>query len=215
MATTLQHSRARQLAGSLAVPHGEHICMLYRESDEQFRTIAGFFAAALRDRHKLLYITDANPADEVRRRFAELGVDLGEASGAEVRTTIESYHPEGRFEPEAMLAQLEDYAARATRQGFAGCRCTGEMGWASRKIPGAERLIEYEVLLTDVIERLPFSGICQYDVRLFDGPTILAVLEVHPFLLVRGQILRNPNFVRRTAAEAAASRIARDDRPRV
>jgi hypothetical protein len=74
------------------------------------------------------------------------------------------------------------------------------MGWAARRIPGAERLIQYEVMLTDVIERQPFSGICQYDVRLFDGPTILAVVEVHPFVLVRGQILRNPNYVRRDAA---------------
>jgi hypothetical protein len=189
--------------------------MLYRDSDEQFRTIAGFFAAALRDKHKLLYITDASPADEVRRRFAELGVDLGASSGAEVKTTVESYHPQGRFDPEAMCAGLEEFARRAIGERFAGCRCTGEMGWAARGIPGAERLIEYEVMLTDVIERLPFSGICQYDVRLFDGPTILAILEVHPFLLVRGQILRNPNFVRRSVTEAAGSRVAPDERARV
>jgi hypothetical protein len=78
------------------------------------------------------------------------------------------------------------------------------MGWATRRPPGYERLIEYESMLNDVIEREPFSGICQYDVRLFDGPTLLAVMEVHPYLLVRGQVLRNPNYVRRSEAAKAS-----------
>jgi hypothetical protein len=188
------------------------MCLLYRDDVEQLRTIARFFSAAAVERHKVLYITDARSPADVRRRFAQLGVDLGEPSGAEVQTTTEAYHPDGRFEPERMLAGLDSFATRSVDSGFAGCRCAGEMGWAARDVPGAERLIEYEVLLTDVIERQPFSGICQYDVRLFDGPTLLSILEVHPFLLVRGQVLRNPNFVRKN--EFGRVRVA-DDRPTV
>jgi hypothetical protein len=199
----------------LGVPDGQHICLLYGDENEQFRTVAGFFAAARAGGHKLLYITDTNPIEVVRRRFAELGVDVGSRSGAEVKTTLEAYHPEGRFEPEVMCDGLEAFAARATAEGFAGCRCTGEMGWAARNVPGSERLIEYEIMLTDVIERQPFSGICQYDVRLFDGPTILAVLEVHPYLLVRGRILRNPNFVRPTVPLRGGAPAGAADAPRI
>jgi hypothetical protein len=130
-----------------------------------------------------------------------------------VKTTIESYHPKGWFEPESMCAGLEAFATRAVREGFAGCRCTGEMGWAARNIPGSERLIEYETMLTDVMERLPFSGICQYDVRLFDGPTILAILAVHPLLLLRGQILRNPNYLRKSVAPGGVRSASPDERP--
>jgi hypothetical protein len=197
-----QHSTRRPLEAELGVPHGHHICLLYGDEEEQLRSTAGFLAAGLQGGHKLLYITDTAPVAEVRRRFAELGAGLG--ASLEVKTTFESYHPTGRFEPEVMCAGLEAFAARAMAEGFAGCRCTGEMGWAARRIPGSERLVEYEAMLTDVIERQPFSGICQYDVRLFDGPTILAVIEVHPYLLVRGQILRNPNYVRRNGTRAVA-----------
>jgi hypothetical protein len=188
------------------------MCLLYRDDVEQLRSIARFFSAAAEERHKVLYITDQRSPAEVRRRFAELRVDLGESSGAEVQTTAEAYHPDGRFVPERMLSGLDTFASRSVEAGFAGCRCAGEMGWASRDVPGAERLLEYEVMLTDVIERQPFSGICQYDVRLFDGPMLLSILEVHPFLLVRGQVLRNPNYVRRN--EFGRVRVV-DDRPAV
>jgi hypothetical protein len=196
----------------LSVPNGLHMCLLYRDDVEQLRTIARFFSAAAEEKHKVLYITDAHPPANVRRRFAEFRVDLSESSGAEVQTTTEAYYPDGRFEPERMLTGLDSFATRSVETGFAGCRCAGEMGWAAREVPGSERLLEYEVMLTELIERRPFSGICQYDVRLFDGATLLAILEVHPFLLVRGQVLRNPNFVRRN--EFGGWRVA-DDHPTV
>lgn len=208
---TPDRSRNHLLNSGIGVPDARHMCLLYRDEQDQFRQVARFFEAALQSAHKILYITDTNPAEEVRRRFAELGVDLGTSSGAEVKTTIESYHPAGRFEPERMCASIETLVARALAEGFAGSRCAGEMGWAARKIPGSERLIEYETMLTHIIERLPFSGICQYDVRLFDGPTILAILDVHPFLLVSGQVLRNPNYVQRNVA--AVTGTPRDECP--
>jgi len=180
----------------LSVPSGQHICLLYREDDERTLELSRFLAAGRREQHKLLYIVDERAPSVVRRRYAELGVDLDPSTGAQVLTTVEAYYPDGRFDPDAMLAGLDAFSEEAVREGFAGCRCTGEMGWAARRVPGAERLIEYEARLTGVIERHRFSGICQYDVRLFDGPTLLAVLEVHPFLLVRGQVIRNPNHVR-------------------
>jgi hypothetical protein len=178
------------------VPSGQHICLLHRDDEERFRVLAPFFSAALHQKHKLMYMTDGISADDVCERFESLGVDF-RSSSTEVQTTKEAYFPDGQFRPEAMCAALADYSRGAVRLGFTGVRCSGEMDWASRGVPGSERLLDYEAMLTPLIERMPFSGICQYDVRLFDGPTILAILELHPFLLVRGQVLENPNYVRR------------------
>ncbi|MBF0539523.1 MAG: hypothetical protein HQL03_14855, partial [Nitrospirae bacterium] len=42
----------------------------------------------------------------------------------------------------------------------------------------------------------PFSAlICQYDAKMYSGATIFDVLSVHPFMVVKGQILRNPYYV--------------------
>lgn len=175
----------------LAVPSGRHICLLYGDDEERFLEVSRFLSAGHRQGHWLRYIVDAPSAEVLKRRLEEVGL-----GSTEVTTTADAYYPLGRFEPEAMIASLEASCGKAVQDGFRGCRCTGEMGWATRGVPGSERLIEYEVRLTEVIERNPFSGICQYDVRIFDGRTILAVLEAHPFLLLRGQVLRNPNYVR-------------------
>jgi hypothetical protein len=37
---------------------------------------------------------------------------------------------------------------------------------------------------------------CLYDARLFDGATLFKVLQVHPYMIARGQIVRNPFYVR-------------------
>jgi hypothetical protein len=196
MTDRTQSGSPRDRVDELSVPSGQHICLLYQDDAERFSTLARFFAAGLRENRKLLYIVDRRSPDDLRAEFAALGVDLRDR--AEVRTTEDAYYPAPgrRFEPEAMCGSLDEFCRVATAEGFAGCRCTGEMNWASRDIPGADRLIEYEASLTEVIERNPFSGICQYDVRLFDGRTLLDLIEVHPYLLVRGQVLRNPNHVR-------------------
>lgn len=180
---------------SLRVPHGRHICLLFGDDDDRFRVLARFFRGALEEHHRALYVSDTSSASELGQRFAQFGVDLGEhGEAAAVWPASDAYFPEGRFEPEQMLASLAAFSAAAVATGFGGSRCAGEMSWAARGVPGSERLIEYEMMLTDVIERLPFSGICQYDVRRFDGPTLLSILEVHPYMISRGQILANPAY---------------------
>ncbi len=43
----------------------------------------------------------------------------------------------------------------------------------------------YEVAYDSVSKRFPVMTLCQYDVRHFDGKTILAALQVHPDLFTR------------------------------
>jgi hypothetical protein len=42
---------------------------------------------------------------------------------------------------------------------------------------------------------VPLTVMCQYDARKFDGSTIYDVINVHPIMIVRGHILRNPFYV--------------------
>lgn len=64
-----------------------------------------------------------------------------------------------------------------------------------RGIPGSEKLIEYESRLNLLVEQNPITLICQYDANRFDGATIYDVLNVHPMMIVRGQVVRNPYYV--------------------
>jgi len=46
-----------------------------------------------------------------------------------------------------MIALLRSQTERALAEGYAALRVTGEMSWASRDLPGSERLIDYEAKL--------------------------------------------------------------------
>jgi hypothetical protein len=45
-----------------------------------------------------------------------------------------------------------------------------------------------------LVREYPINVVCQYDARAFDGATILDILKVHPLMIVRGNIIRNPFF---------------------
>lgn len=47
-----------------------------------------------------------------------------------------------------------------------------------------------------MLETHPVTAICQYDANRFDGDTILQCLEVHPYMIVRGQVVQNPFYMK-------------------
>lgn len=70
------------------------------------------------------------------------------------------------------------------------------MSWALKGVPGSDRLMEYEARVNDLLVKYPVTAICQYDARKFDGATILQCLKVHPHMIVHGQIIRNPYYMK-------------------
>ena len=46
--------------------------------------------------------------------------------------------------------------------------------------------------------------ICQYDLRRFSGAVLLDVLQVHPYVMIRGSIMPNPFYNPAEDALAAA-----------
>jgi hypothetical protein len=56
--------------------------------------------------------------------------------------------------------------------------------------------MEYEALVNEVVITHPVTAVCQYDANKFSGSTILDVLKVHPMMIVHGQIVRNPYYIK-------------------
>jgi hypothetical protein len=46
-----------------------------------------------------------------------------------------------------------------------------------------------------VLEKNPLTVICQYDARRFSGELIMDMLSVHPMMIVRGQLVKNPYYI--------------------
>lgn len=178
-------------------PEGTHMCHIFGDEEEQGDVISRYVASGLAEGEQVCYFADAMSVDETRARLAGLGVPVPAAEDGKllVASAVDMYCPDGTFVPDRMLANFPVVYNAGREAGFAGVRATGEMSWARRGLPGSERLIEYESRINTVVRETPLIAVCQYDARLFDGATLFEVLIVHPVMIVRGRISRNPYYI--------------------
>jgi hypothetical protein len=145
------------------------------------------------------YVADVPSEADLPRALARL--DLSRAfKGPPVQvaasTTKEGYYPDGSFDPDGMLARLRAAYQQCKDHGLAGARFAGEMTWALRGVPGADRILECETRINDLIKEAPMVIMCQYDINKFDGGMIYDVLNAHEVVIIGGHVLRNPFYQR-------------------
>lgn len=176
---------------------GHHIIYLYNDDRERRRTMARYLRQGWIDHEKLLYLVDDISPDEMRKELAALGVDVGERQDDfDVTRGHHTLCPDHYFTSEFMLGVVGDYYRNAIRDGYTGARGAGEMSWAliegRATVPD---LLQYEAKLNRVLEDHPLTTVCQYDARRFDGGLVMDMLSVHPMMIVRGQLVKNPSYV--------------------
>ncbi len=177
-------------------PAGTHMCLIYSDESERRKTIGKFLESGLLAGEKVAYFADTLTPAEVRAWLQEMGIALPESDGFAITAAEKTYCASGEFVPAAMLQTLREFYRQAKLEGYPNARVSGEMSWALRDIPGTNRLMEYEALVNDVLVTHPVTAICQYDASRFSGATILNVLKVHPMMVVRGQIVQNPYYMK-------------------
>lgn len=183
-----------------------HICLIYDSDDERRYVMCRYLAAGLRQGDSVRYFTDTTPAPWIRSWMRAIGVEVEavEERGAFViGLAVDAYCPNGVFDPEEMIARIVRSYEASHRAGFTGSRNVGEMTWVHRGFPGSQRFLEYEAKLNAISTPYRHTGMCQYDARRFDGAALFRVLEVHPFMVSQGQIVRNP-YYRRPGEDTAS-----------
>lgn len=178
-------------------PEDTHICYLYNSDEERRRILPQFARQALLQNEAFGYLADVPARTDLPAAMARLdltGALTGAPGQVELSTTVEGYYPDGSFDPEQMLARLRERYELARAAGLAGARIAGEMDWALRGVPGADRIIECESRINLLVKEAPITVMCQYDLRKFDGAMMFDVMNVHPMMIVGGHILRNPFY---------------------
>ncbi len=177
-------------------PKSGHICLIYDNEQQRQRIVSEYLAAGLRQGELVRYAADVTNSEQVRAWLLELGVELPEGESFTVFKAENFYCPNGRFEPQEMIAGMLPRFEQVKQAGYSGIRSSGEMSWTLKGIPGSDRWLEYETFLNTVGGTFPHSGMCQYDAQLFDGATLFKVLQIHPYMIAQGQIVRNPFYTR-------------------
>lgn len=179
-------------------PAGTHMCYIYNDDTERRGVVSKYVESGLAAREKVSYFVDLVSPEDLPAQLSTLAIDLPpdiDARGLSITLALDTYCPDGTFLPERMLENLRSMYTSSIDEGYAGARVTGETTWTLRGVPGSARLIEYEALINTVVRTYPTTVICQYDARRFDGATLFDVLNVHPMMIIRGQVVRNPYYV--------------------
>ncbi len=179
------------------VREGQHIVYLYNDDWDRKRTMAKFLQQGLIDNDKVIYLVDDLTPNEMRAELLDLGVDI-EEKHADIDITKGHYTqcPNNYFSREFMLRLIKNYYMKAINEGYDGVRGAGEMSWAlTEGRVTAQDLIIYETELNNLLMEHPLTTVCQYDARRFDGAIIMDILSVHPKMIVRGQLVKNPCYL--------------------
>jgi len=180
---------------STIFPDGLHFCYIFNDDTERVKTMAKFLANSLSTGQKVLNIVDTISPRDVRKEMERLGVKMEEKGKDIVTIDNESaYCPKGTFDPIGLLDGAVAFCKQAHGEGYAGSRICGDMSWVIRKNVPREDLLSYEIKVNDYVKIPPCAALCEYDARKFDGATIMDILSVHPAMIVRGQIVKNPYF---------------------
>ncbi len=179
------------------VREGHHIVYIYNDDRERKRTMAKFLQRGLLDNEKVLYLVNDISPEEMRKELMALGVDVDQKQEDFDLTRGHYTHCPGKvFSRDFMLGMVGQYYDDAIEAGYVGARGAGEMSWALMEgcctIPD---LLNYEATLNEILNDHPLTTVCQYDARRFDGALIMDMLSVHPMMIVRGQLVKNPSYV--------------------
>lgn len=175
-------------------PPGIHVCQIFSDDAERDRALLEYACEGLEDGERVSCFTDKLGIEQFRAFLAGRGVSWGSGALA-LSGHREVYVQDGGFDPDRLLSLLRRSYTESMELGYPASRAMGEMTPEVLKVPGGSRLLEYECRVSLLQRECPFTAVCQYDSRSFDGAFIMDVLKVHPFMVVRGQVVQNPFFV--------------------
>lgn len=184
------------LAGS-TLGDTRHVCAFFGSDEEEYRVLLPFMRDGFDHGHKAVHVVSPGERDDHLRRLAGAGIDTAaaeERGQLELRSTTDTYLPDGRFDQERMLAVFEELAGGGGG-GFPLSRIVCRMDWAAQGRVVVEDVIEFEARVNHLWCRHDDAVICTYRVGQLGGDALVGIMRTHPVVIVGGILQRNPFFV--------------------
>ena len=161
-----------------------HICLFFVNQDEQWQMMRPYLLEHLGKGVPVLYIQDSTPSERLIKLLRAEGLAVDDLFARGLLRIIppdQAYLLTGRFDAQRMLAFMESAILAALAAGYDRVFLTGEMTWSLPNAPGAGGMMHYEALLNPLVDKYPaVTIVCQYDLKRFDGPSVLDALLTHP-----------------------------------
>ena len=175
-----------------------HVCAFFNSDDEEYRVLLPFIKDGFQCGHKAIHVVNPNQRADHLQRLVAVGMDAAaaEQSGQlEVRINADVYLPDGRFDPDRMIAVFEQLASGNARGAYPLSRICCRMDWAVEDRSHVDDVIEFESRVNDVWRRHDDAVICTYHLAKFGGDTVIDIMRTHPMIIIGGMLQQNPFFV--------------------
>ncbi|MDI6830640.1 MAG: PocR ligand-binding domain-containing protein [Actinomycetota bacterium] len=176
---------------------GAHICLFYAQERERDEALLEFARAGLEAGAKTVCLLDSKDLSKAEKELRGLarGVAGGGMDALVIDATENVYRGGEKFEAYRMVAFLEHEVAGALAEGFSSLWVAGEMNFIHAEDTPLEELLRYEAEVKRLFDGKACTGLCMYDMRLFEPRFLLDVLDTHPLLLMDGRLTRNHFFL--------------------
>ena len=185
-------------AGSVLMDY-RHVCAFFSSPQEEYATLLPFVLDGLDRGERAYHVLRSEYRDQHLQRLRGAGIDVTSAQQQrqlEVAVAEETYLRGGRFDPDAMLALIEETLKAGAALGFPLTRLIAHVAekiledWSN-----TDEWIKYEARLNEVLPAYNDPVICTYNTNLITGTIAVDVLRTHPVAIVGGLLYQNPFFV--------------------
>ncbi len=174
-----------------------HVCAFFNSDNEKYRVLLPFIKDGFKCGDKAVHVVNPDQRADHLQRLAAAGIDAAATrhSGQfELRTNMETYLRDGRFDQDRMLEAFEQMASGNANGGFPLSRIICHMDWAADGQSHIDDLVEFESRVNDVWRHHDDAVICVYDLAKFGGKTVMDIMRTHPMVIIGGFLQQNPFF---------------------
>jgi hypothetical protein len=176
-----------------------HIAAFFRSREEEYEVLRSYIKEGIDAGEKTVHICDPSLKHDHLQHLETMGVPITDCTRTgqlEVLGWNDAYLKEGRFDGDTMMALLEEVVTTSRAEGFSRVRMMGHMEWVLEDRPGVtlDRVIDYELRVNHLLNRLQQPAICVYDLNRFSGAAVIEVLRAHPFAIIGGVLRENPFY---------------------
>jgi hypothetical protein len=162
--------------------NGDHTCVFYRTQKDLMRVLIPYIADGLRRNERCFCAQKPEILKQLVFDLCFLGIDAHkeiERGALELHREDETYFPNGRFEPQALMDMLIHAMGDAKARGFQSFRSAGELSWAVEGRNDCDLVVGYEKLVDEYYPGKPAIGLCQYQIDKFSPEVLKAVVDAH------------------------------------
>jgi hypothetical protein len=186
-----------RFAGS-ELGEARHACAFFNSADEEYRVLLPFIKDGFECGHKAVHVVNPGRRQDHLERLAAAGIDTAttrRSGQLELRTNVEAYLRDGRFDQDRMLEVFENLSSGNDNGGYPLSRIVCQMDWAANERSHIDSLVEFESRVNDVWRRHEDAVICVYDLAKFGGDTVIDIMRTHPMVIIGGILQPNPFYV--------------------